>query len=252
MTPMVIAALVTTMFGTAFLSGMFGMAGGMILIGVLLALLPLPAAMVLHAITQMASNGWRALLWRKYIAWRAVGAFLAGAAVAVALWSLWRYVPGRPAAMIMLGLSPFVVRVVPASFRPNAERLADGLVFGAACMTLMLLTGVSGPLMDSYFLGGRLDRKQIVATKAVCQVASHAAKLMYFGAVIEQAAALDPLVAGLAILASMAGTTAAARVLAVMTDAQFRRWAGRLITGIACYYLAHGSYLAVAAWWTHA
>src|SRR3954463_13626565 len=59
-----IAALGLLMVGTAFLSGLFGMAGGLILIGVLLALMPLPTAMVLHAITQMASNGWRAFLWR--------------------------------------------------------------------------------------------------------------------------------------------------------------------------------------------
>ena len=51
------------MVATAFLSGMFGMAGGLILIGVLLALMPVPEAMALHAVTQMASNGWRALLW---------------------------------------------------------------------------------------------------------------------------------------------------------------------------------------------
>ena len=60
------------MVATAFLSGLFGMAGGLILIGVLLAFMPLPTAMVLHAITQMASNGWRALLWRAHIRWRPV------------------------------------------------------------------------------------------------------------------------------------------------------------------------------------
>src|SRR5258706_5827949 len=64
MTPLMIAALGLLMVATAFLSGLFGMAGGLILIGVLLAILPLPSAMVLHAVTQMASNGWRAFLWR--------------------------------------------------------------------------------------------------------------------------------------------------------------------------------------------
>src|SRR5256885_14728726 len=64
MTPLLIAALGILMVATAFLSGLFGMAGGLILIGVLLTILPLPSAMVLHAITQMASNGWRAFLWR--------------------------------------------------------------------------------------------------------------------------------------------------------------------------------------------
>ena len=72
MTPLLIAALGILMVATAFLSGLFGMAGGLILIGVLLTILPLPSAMVLHAITQMASNGWRAFLWRAHIRWRPV------------------------------------------------------------------------------------------------------------------------------------------------------------------------------------
>src|SRR5215510_2750152 len=76
MTPLLVLALCMTMVATAFLSGLFGMAGGLILIAVLLALLPLPAAMVLHAVTQMASNGWRALLWHRHCRWRAVGAYL--------------------------------------------------------------------------------------------------------------------------------------------------------------------------------
>src|SRR5260221_2002876 len=72
MTPLMVAALGLLMVATAFLSGLFGMTGGLILIGVLLALMPLPTAMVLHAITQMASNGWRAFLWRSHIRWRPV------------------------------------------------------------------------------------------------------------------------------------------------------------------------------------
>jgi uncharacterized membrane protein YfcA len=49
MTPLIIAALGLLMVATAFLSGLFGMVGGLILIGVLLTLMPLPTAMVLHA-----------------------------------------------------------------------------------------------------------------------------------------------------------------------------------------------------------
>src|ERR1035437_5083940 len=53
---------------------------GLILIGVLLALLPLPSAMVLHAITQIASNGWRAFLWRGHLRGGAGLVFLIGCA----------------------------------------------------------------------------------------------------------------------------------------------------------------------------
>ena len=73
MTPLMVAALGSLMVATACLSGLFGMAGGLILIGVLLALMPLPTAMVLHAITQMASNGWRATLWWRHIEWKTIG-----------------------------------------------------------------------------------------------------------------------------------------------------------------------------------
>ena len=52
-------------------------------------------------------------------------------------------------------------------------------------MTLLLLTGVSGPLVDTFFLGGWLNRREIVATKAVRQIFGHGAKLAYFGAIVD-------------------------------------------------------------------
>jgi uncharacterized membrane protein YfcA len=243
MTPLLMTLLLLVMVATSFLSGIFGMAGGMILVGVLLALLPVPAAMVLHAVTQMASNGWRGLLWRRHVRWGPVGAYVTGCVLALLAWSLWRYVPSKPIALIFLGLTPFMVRLVPGSLKPNPESLPQGTFYGAVCMTLMLLTGVAGPLIDSFFLGGKLDRREIVATKAMCQIISHGLKLAYFGGVIDQAASLDPVLAILAILASMLGTTLAKRILEAMSDTQYRRWANRLITTVASYFVIHGSYL---------
>src|SRR5260370_777883 len=127
MTPLMITALGLLMVATAFLSGLFGMAGGLILIGVLLTILPLPSAMVLP--------------------------------------------------------------------------------------------------------------------KATCQVASDSVKLSYFGGIVDQAATLDPVVATVAVAASMTGTTLARRILEAMTDTQFRTWAGRLITTVAGYYILYGSWL---------
>src|ERR1700712_6081822 len=103
MTPILIAALGLLMVATAFLSGLFGIARGMILIGVLLTFMPLPTAMVLHAITQMSSNGWRAFLWRAHIRWRPVSVYLIGCALALGLWSLTRYLPDKPGAVLLLG-----------------------------------------------------------------------------------------------------------------------------------------------------
>lgn len=245
MTGFVMAAVLATMVATSFLSGIFGMAGGLILMGVLLALLPLPEAMALHAITQMASNGWRGLLWFKYVRWQPAIFFLCGCAVAFVVWAYWRYVPSTPVALILLGLSPFVTRIIPVTYRPNPERLLHGIAYGSASMTLMLLTGVSGPLIDTYFLGGKLERREIVATKAICQILSHGAKFIYFGGLVQDASGADPVMAGLAIAASMIGTSLARPILERLTDTQYRKWAAHIITTIAVIYLARGSYLLV-------
>ena len=237
--------LCLVMLGTSFLSGVFGMAGGMILIGVLLVLLPVQTAMVLHAVTQIASNGWRGLLWRKHVRWAPVAAYVFGCVLALVAWSFFRYVPSTPVALIFLGVTPFLVKLFPADWQPNPESRAQGVVYGTVCMTLMLLTGVAGPLIDQFFLGGKLDRREIVATKAMCQIISHALKLAYFGGIIEQAGTLDPVLAGLAIVSSMIGTTVAKRFLEMMSDRQFRVWAGRIIATIAGYYIIHGTTLLI-------
>ncbi len=203
MTPLMIAALGLLMVATAFLSGLFGMAGGLILIGVLLTILPLPSAMVLHAITQMASNGWRAFLWRSHIQWRPVAVYLIGCAVALAAWSITRYVPDKPVALLLLGVTPFLARLMPPGLKPNPESIWQGTLYGS----------------------------------------SHFVKLIYFGGIIDQAATLDPILACVAVAASMIGTSLARRILEAMTDLQFRTWAGRLITTVAGYYIIYGSWL---------
>jgi uncharacterized membrane protein YfcA len=243
MSTLLTTTLLAAMLGTSFLSGIFGMAGGLILIGVLLAIMPLPDAMLLHGVTQMASNSWRGLLWLKHVRWRAVGCYVVGCVVALTVWSFARYVPSKPMALLMLGAVPFLTRLAPADLKPNPESALQGGIYGAVCMMLLLLTGVVGPLIDTFFLGGRLDRREIVASKAACQVFGHAMKLVYFGTIVDRTGTLDPLIAGLAVVASMIGTTLAARALAAMTDQQFRTWANGIITAICGYYVIQGATL---------
>ncbi len=250
MSPLLVATLCAAMVGTSFLSGIFGMAGGLVLVGILLALLPLQDAMVLHGVTQMASNGWRSLLWWRHVRWRTVAAYMMGCIIALVPWCFGRYVPDKPTALLLLGLTPFAARLIPASLRPNPESAAHGTLYGVICMSLMLLTGVTGPLLDTFFLGGsgKLDRREIVASKATCMVFGHAMKLVYFGGVIDRAGSVDPVMAGLAIVASMTGTSLAARVLEALTDQQFRIWANRIITAVCGYYVMHGALLLALAW----
>ena len=79
--------------------------------------MPLPTAMALHAITQIASNVWRGLLWWRYVRRAAAWPCVAGSLVALGVWSLTRHVPGKPVAFLLLGATPFVVRLLPPGFR---------------------------------------------------------------------------------------------------------------------------------------
>src|SRR5437667_398937 len=101
------AILAVSSLATSFISGILGMAGGMILMGILLALLPLPAAMMLHGITQLASNAWRALLWRTEVDWRVFRGYAYGALLALAFFAAVRLVVGKPIALIVMGLLAF-------------------------------------------------------------------------------------------------------------------------------------------------
>ena len=240
MTIFLAASLSLLMIFTALLSGVFGMAGGLILIGVLLALFPVPQAMILHAVTQMASNGWRAMLWWRHIGWRSMAFYVAGCLVAVGLWSLTLYVPDKAVALLMLGASPFVIRAIPEKILPRSFGPMQVAITGLFSMSLMLLTGVTGPLLDTMFLRSALERKQIIATKAACQVFGHGFKLFYFGALIAQAGEIEPWFLGLAIASSIVGSSLGRLLLERLSDTQFRSWSNRLITAIGAYYVGHG------------
>jgi uncharacterized membrane protein YfcA len=240
MTMLMAASLSLLMIGTALLSGVFGMAGGLILIGVLLVIFPLPTAMVLHAVTQMASNGWRAFLWWRHIEWRIMGYSIAGNLLSVALWSITLWVPDKAFALVMLGLSPFIVRAIPEKVMPRTFGPSQVFGTGVVSMMLMLVTGVTGPLLDTMFLRSSLERKQIIATKACCQLFSHTFKLVYFGALIEQAGHVEPWFLAAAVASSMIGTSLGKLLLERLSDRQFRVWSNRLITAIASYYVGYG------------
>jgi uncharacterized membrane protein YfcA len=127
---------------------------------------------------------------------------------------------------------------MPRTFGP-------GQVFGTGVvsMMLMLVTGVTGPLLDTMFLRSSLQRKQIIATKACCQLFSHSFKLLYFGALIDQVGEVEPWFLAVAVASSMIGTSLGKLLLDRLSDAQFRVWSNRLITALATYYVGYGAAL---------
>ena len=118
MTPAALAFVGVTVLGTSFLSGIFGMAGGLILLGVLLLFMDVAPAMILFGIIQMGANGWRALLWRQHVRWQLVWRYLIGATAAFLAMRYVAFIPDKALLYIGLGLLPFAAELLPPGNRP--------------------------------------------------------------------------------------------------------------------------------------
>lgn len=211
----------------------------MLLMGGLLYLMPVGDAMILHGVTQLTSNGWRALLWRRYVRWSIAARYALGLVVAGGLFSSLRLVPHEGLVFLLLGLLPFVGRSLPSRWVPPVNHRWGAELCGFVSTSFQLLSGVSGPLLDIFFIRSPLDRRAIVATKAVCQVMTHLSKLLYFGLVIRTATTgiVTPLVFAIAVCAAMLGTTLSRVILERLTDADFRRYTWWLLYGIGALYM---------------
>ena len=229
-----------TIIFSSFLSGVFGMAGGMVLLGVLLVYLDVAAAMILFSIIQFFANGLRAAQWWRFIRWRIFWLYCLGGAVSFAALRLVAFVPDKALVYLLLGLMPFVVEVVPPAARPNIEWRGVPFVTGVLTTIIQLLTGVGGLFLDIFFQKSMLDRKTTIATKAVTQTFSHVVRAVYFGSLVSIGDAVPLWTYAPAILLSIAGTSLAAQVLERMTDVGFRQWTRRVIFAVSTVYLARG------------
>ncbi len=240
------AFLIVTAFFTALLSGIFGMAGGLVLMGALALIMPVSAAFVTHGILQLVANGWRAVLHRQHIAWSVLGSFLVAAVIAAGLVAVLTIVPSKPVLFLLLGLVPFTVWVPKAWLNLDAAKPLHALVFGTLTSVLNLTAGVAGPLLDILFVRTGLTRHQIVATKTAIQSLNHVAKIAVFGAVLlsRQSGVLPAWwVFAIAVLASMLGTAVGGHVLDRMSDVGFKRWTAWIVTGIGLLYLIKAAQL---------
>lgn len=242
---LVFSVLAASTLVTAFISGILGMAGGMILMGVLLAFLPLPAAMMLHGISQLASNGGRAFMLRNEVDWRVFRGYVIGAALALGLFAATSIVVGKAAALIAMGLTPFAALLLPEKLHLNVERRGHSALCGFVCLALNLVAGIAGPILDAFFVRSKMSRHAVVATKALTQTLSHLVKIVYFGGVIAvQGGEVSPWLIPTMVLLAFLGTSLSRPVLERMSDASFRQWTRWTVMTLGALYLASGLRLA--------
>lgn len=228
--------LALAVFGTALLSGVFGMAGGLLLLLVLSLRLPLPEAMVLHGAAQLISNGARALLSARHIRFTALAGYALAASLTFVVCMLTEPVLSTALALLITGTLPFLSPLLVRARVPTMDKPLFAMTCGALVTGVHLTAGVSGPLLDLFFLDTPFKRHEIVATKAVAQCLGHLLKIVYFSAI---AVTLPVQSSGgwlMLFCASLGGSLLGKLALDRMDDKLFRKASSVLIRviGLAC------------------
>ena len=238
--------IVALAFVTATLSGVFGMAGGLMLMGGLALVLPVSAAFVTHGVLQLVANGWRAILHRRHVRWDIVGWYALASAIAGAAVAMISLVPSKPVLYLLMGLVPGLLWLPQRMINLDAAHPPQAFVSGLMVTGLNLTAGVAGPLLDLFFVRTVLTRHAIVATKAATQVFAHLAKILVYGApmLTAKGQGMPPWwMFAIAVPLSMAGTVVGGRILDRMNDVDFKSWTKWIVTAIGCVYLVQAAQL---------
>ncbi|MCE2389975.1 MAG: sulfite exporter TauE/SafE family protein [Proteobacteria bacterium] len=241
MDPLTIGLLCGAAFATSVLSAVIGMAGGIVLLAVMLLFFDPIVAIPLHGVVQLVSNSTRSIVQRRHLAWGIVRWYalpllplaLAGVYVALSIPAvLGKALIG--AFVLVATLRPGWLRIRPPGAGGVARRFA---LLGSATGFLSSLIGATGPLIAPFFLDLGLSRQSVVGTKAACQTLGHMAKIAAFGwvgfAYLEHAGLL-------ALMSAMviAGTALGSRLLERVDEVLFTRLYRTVLTLIALRLLA--------------
>jgi uncharacterized membrane protein YfcA len=243
MSVVALAAIGVAVFVASLVSGVFGIAGGMIMLGVLLVFFDVPTAMVLFSLLAAVGNAWRVMSWWRYINWRVLWGYATGGFVATILMAFIAFVPSKAMVYLILGLTPFLIELLPRNHHPNIEWNGIAALSGLMTTAIQLVAGNGGLLLDIFFQKSLLDRKTTVATKAICGTVGNVARMVYFGAVagVDESVPLWTFIP--AVLLAIAGTMLAPYFIDRMSDQEFRRWTRQLIFVVSAVYLVRAAWL---------
>jgi len=184
--PLQLSILAGAAFATSILSAIIGMAGGIVLLSIMLLFFDPLIAIPLHGVVQLVSNSTRAVVQRSHVQWKIIRSYFllllpmsfVGLEIAQAL--------SPPVARFLIGAFVLFATWFPAALLLGAhpERIDPSrrfLVLGGVVGTVNMTVGATGPLIAPFFLNLGLTRQSIVGTKAAAQMLGHTAKFIVFG-----------------------------------------------------------------------
>lgn len=181
---MLAAAIVAVGFLTAALSGVAGLGGGTILIGVLYAVGLTPVVAVpLFAAVQLVSNLSRTAAYFRHVEWRAAGWFLLTGLPAPFLVA--PFVAGANMHVILLLLAGLIlVSLIPS--RRGADPLPATPAFllaGFLNGSIGMFVGATGLFVGRLFLRPEWPKEKVIGTLALTQTLGHLLKVLGYASV---------------------------------------------------------------------
>ncbi len=212
----------------------------MLLMGVLAMIYPVAIAMLIHGMVQFSANAIRAYTLRKSMYWPSLWPYFTGAILSFIALQWFRFVPDKAVLFLLLGSVPFIgffFKRLKLDFMDRRQAFFCGFVISG----VQILAGVAGPLLDVFFVKTKLNRHQIVASKALTQSLSHILKMIFYGMVLtEWPKDLDFALLLLFVPLTYAGTQLGLKVLNRFTDKSFLRITQLLVMCIGLVYLFRG------------
>ncbi len=237
---MLYVIVLVSVLATSVLSGILGMAGGMILMAILVSTMTVANAMLLHGAVQATSNGSRAWFLRTHIRWQILPMYLTGAAVAVGFFTWLALVPDAGIVLILVGLFPWFARVNKRLRGLDVTKPATTVACGIVVTAAQLLAGASGPLLDVFYLNSPLTRQEIVANKALTQTIGHLLKIVYYGVIVSLGTTLPWFLFAAALVVAVSGTRIGTKLLMRWNDAAFQKVSQAIILIIATLCVVQG------------
>ena len=226
---------------TSTLSGALGMAGGVILMAVFLVFLPLPVALVLHGLTQMSSNGFRAYINREHIKKEVIIPYIIGAIIAYTIFQFIQIKPSKKVIFLILGLLPFLGVLKKTSKYFDIEKKGSSLICGVVVSASQAICGVSGSILDLFYLSSSLGRFSIVANKAFTQAFGHMLKTFYFLQIYNfEVESLSPAIYGIALFTPLFGSIFGKKILKSFSDDSFLKVAKLTMIGFSGFMFYKG------------
>lgn len=236
--PGYIAALAGAAYLTSTLSGVAGLGGGSVLIGLFYAIGLSPVeAIPLFAAVQVTANTSRMVAFARHVEWRAAGWFLLASLPATFV--LAPYVQHVDAAWAQLLLAVLILVSLLPSPGGATLRVPDPALFGFAGLlngALGLFVGATGLFVGRLFLRPGWRKETTIGTLALTQLLGHVQRVAAYGvagfSAFAQPALLIPL-----CLAVIAGTATGRYLHDYLDERQFAGLFKTLLVLLSCKLL---------------